>query len=98
MGAAMKTLIGSAIVAIALACGAPVLASPAPHPVMARTTDAMSATDLGARRHVSRHPRHHRAARRAVRPRYYARPTYYQPHGIAPFFPYGLGYGLEPSW
>lgn len=35
---------------------------------------------------------------------YHARPYYYWPHtpypydNLTPFFPYGLGYALEPSW
>ncbi|MBB5045568.1 hypothetical protein HNR60_000297 [Rhodopseudomonas rhenobacensis] len=89
------------IVAILLAPGAPALAASetGPGAEVARRPDAVSATDVSARRPARRHVRHHRHLRRAVTsPTYYARPTYYRPHGIAPFFPFGLGYGLEPSW
>ncbi|GEC16876.1 hypothetical protein [Nitrobacter winogradskyi] len=29
---------------------------------------------------------------------YYGRPSYYAPGKVTPFFPFGFGYGLDPSW
>jgi hypothetical protein len=59
-------------------------------------------SDISAARRVHRghRHRHHRPrvyVRGPYRP-YYERPTYYVPQGSAPFFPFGFGYGLDPSW
>jgi Ni/Co efflux regulator RcnB len=61
-----------------------------------RSADVAVATDLSARRRAHRH--HHRTYRVSKHPSYYARPSYYRPGGMAPFFPFHYGYGLEPSW
>lgn len=57
---------------------------------------AASATDLSARRRGHRHVRHSHELKWP--PAYYARPYHYQSAGMAPFFPFHYGYGLEPSW
>jgi hypothetical protein len=66
---------------------------------------SMALTDVGAARRAHRVHRKHRD--RHHRPRvyvrgpyqpYHERPYYYVPQGPAPFFPFGSGYGLDPSW
>ncbi|MGN6410665.1 MAG: hypothetical protein ACTHK9_04260 [Nitrobacter sp.] len=66
---------------------------------MAATRSA-AATDVSAARRSGRSHRHrHHRPRVYVHGRhYYERPTYYVPQGPAPFFPFGVGYGLDPSW
>uniref|UniRef100_Q07UT9 Uncharacterized protein n=1 Tax=Rhodopseudomonas palustris (strain BisA53) TaxID=316055 RepID=Q07UT9_RHOP5 len=65
----------------------------------AHTADIAPSTDLSARRRADRSIRKHRRAFRASkRPAYSARPSYDRPGGMAPFFPFHHGYGLEPSW
>jgi hypothetical protein len=66
---------------------------------VAPVADRAPATDLSARRRAHRPVRHQRRAYRAPKqPSYYARPSYYRPGGMAPFFPFHHGYGMEPSW
>jgi hypothetical protein len=99
--------IKAALVAAALMFGNPAILQPASAANatpsgLVRSGDMTSPTDVSARRrahrshrHVRRHARHHRAHR----PMYLARPYHYRPYrGMSPFFPFGLGYGLEPSW
>jgi hypothetical protein len=59
-----------------------------------------AATDVSAAHRTGRsHRRRHHRPRVYVQGRhYYERPTYYVPQGPAPFFPFGFGYGLDPSW
>jgi hypothetical protein len=88
-----------AMLALGSAAGnaAPVAHGDAQNAGIARM-DVAPATDLSARRRAHRHVRHHRRGYRASQPAYYARPYYYRPDGMAPFFPFRYGYGLEPSW
>jgi hypothetical protein len=71
----------------------------------ADAAQSMALTDVGAARRA--HHAHRRYRHRHHRPRvyvrgpyrsYYERPYYYVPQGPAPFFPFGFGYGLDPSW
>lgn len=93
---------GGAVVVVALlAIGDPAAATaPALHNQdVTPTIDTVAATDLSARRRTHRHVRSYRKPYRGdVQPHYYARPYYYRPDGIAPFFPFRYGYGLDPSW
>jgi hypothetical protein len=103
----MKTYLGVSLAAAIMALSG--VASiegveAAPRPVAA-TAQPMPLTDIGAarrahRRHRIYGPRHHRPRVYVSRPyrRYYERPSYYVPQGPTPFFPFGFGYGLDPSW
>jgi hypothetical protein len=68
----------------------------------AATATATALTDVSAARRVHRGHRHrHHRARVYVRgpyQPYYERPYYYVPQALPPFFPFGFGYGLDPSW
>jgi hypothetical protein len=103
---AMKTFLGVSFAAMFAALFVVISAdraSAAAHPgIIAKS---MMPTDISAARrarHVHRghRHRHHRPrvyVRGPYRP-YYERPSYYVPQGPAPFFPFGFGYGLDPSW
>ena len=93
----MKTVIGMAVVAAALAfCGRAAVAAAevAPHakPQAAAKSDA---TDFSARRYYRRYGNrpYYRPS-----PSYYARPYYYRPYpySVPAPFPFGLGFG--PPW
>jgi len=100
----MKTHIGlSLATAIVILCGT----TPIDRAVAASRSGALIATsvaltDVSAARRVHRGHRHrHHPPRVYVRGPYrpyYERPYYYVPQGSAPFFPFGFGYGLDPSW
>ena len=95
LAAAIVALCGIALVKSAKA--APRLGAVATQPVT--PTEVGSARSTHRPHHENRH-RHHRArvyVRGPNRP-YYGRPDYYVPRGPAPFFPFGFGYGLDPSW
>jgi hypothetical protein len=95
----MKTFVGTALVAAAVMLGS-FSANPASarEPQMARAANAVDATEFSARRRYPRVHRHYRQ-RHVYAPVYYARPYYYRPYrGLSPFFPFGFGYGLDPSW
>jgi len=92
---------GAALMAAILSGGnAVAIAAPASRVLdVAPATERAPATDLSASRRAHRHVRHHRRGYHASKPRsYYARPSYYRPDGMAPFFPFHYGYGMEPSW
>jgi hypothetical protein len=57
-----------------------------------------AATDVSAAHRSGHRHRHHRPRVYVHGRHYYERPTYYVPQGPAPFFPFGFGYGLDPSW
>jgi hypothetical protein len=102
----MKTFLGVSFAAVIAALWVVVPAdrasAAAPRGIVAKSTGL---TDVGAARrvrhaHRRHHYRHHRPrvyVRGPYRP-YYERPSYYVPQGPAPFFPFGFGYGLDPSW
>lgn len=98
----MKTYLGVSLAAAIMAfCGAVSIdtATAASGSGVAATRFAAS-TDFSAARRAHRARRHHRPrvyVRGPYRP-YYERPRYYVPRGPAPFFPFGFGYGLDPSW
>jgi hypothetical protein len=91
---------GAVLVVALLAVGnATATAAPASRGHHVERTNVVPATDLSARRRAHRHAHSYRNAYRGyVQPHYYARPYYYRPDGIAPFFPFRYGYGLDPSW
>jgi hypothetical protein len=106
-GSAMKTYLGMGLAAaiMALSSVAPVGGAEAAPRSVAVAAQSMSPTDVGAARRVRRgyRIRGHRHYRPRVYVRghyrpYYERPGYYVPRGPAPFFPFGFGYGLDPSW
>jgi hypothetical protein len=91
----------AALLGAAVLCGSsPVIAAaPGLDAKVAPAAAAAPATDFSARRRAQRHVRSTRKAYRGhVPPRYYARPYDYRPSGVAPFFPFRYGYGLDPSW
>jgi hypothetical protein len=62
-------------------------------------------TDISARRHVRRYHRHHHSGYRHYRygyrpsyPRYYARPSYYEPNPSYAPAPLPFGFGFGPWW
>ena len=90
----MRKWIGAAILTLALLLGGRAAIDPAaaaPLPAAQHQPQPQKATDVGGRRH---HSRHYHDVYRPYYPTYYDRPYYYAP---APFFPFlGLGYG--PWW
>jgi hypothetical protein len=102
----MKRYLGvSLAAAIVASCGIALVKSAKAAPrVGAVATQPVTPTEVGSARstHRSHHENrytHHRArvyVRGPYRP-YYGRPDYYVPRP-APFFPFGFGYGLDPSW
>jgi hypothetical protein len=101
----MKTYFGVGLVAaVVVFCGALSFNSAtASSRSGAATFRSIVSTDISAARRVRRGHRSHRHHRPRVYVRspyqpYYERPDYYVPRGPAPFFPFGFGYGLDPSW
>jgi len=96
----MKGLIHAACIAVVLAAAGPVAsdraaAAPRAIPQRAITSDV---TDFSARRHISRHTRHHGYYRPGYRSYYYDRPVYYRPYPYASPAPFTFGIGFGPSW
>jgi len=96
----MRSLIGAAIVAGALAVAGPgaidrAAAAPQAKIQSAGTSDA---TDFSAQRHVRRYYRHHGYYRPYYRPYYYSRPVYYRPYPYYAPAPFVFGIGFGPSW
>jgi hypothetical protein len=92
----MKRWIGAAILAVPLMLGSTAainIAVAAPSQTAARQSDAVKATDLGARRHDRRY-----AHRPVYQPAYYGRPTYYRPYPYELPVPFFLGFGFGPLW
>ncbi|MCV0385462.1 MULTISPECIES: hypothetical protein [unclassified Nitrobacter] len=92
--------------AILVSCGMPLVKSAQAAPRFgAVATQPMTLTEVVAARHAHRPHRGYRLRRHRARvyvrgpyQSYYGRPDYYVPAGRAPFFPFGFGYGLDPSW
>lgn len=103
----MRAWIGAAILATALGAAGPAGAASAA-PAAAPGVSAPQATDVSARQRrphaKQRYARRHPAPRRTYvyAPRrpydYNAQPHWYRPDPVAPFFPFGFGWGLGPSW
>ena len=93
----MKSLIGAAFVAGALAVAGPAAISPvaAAPQAKAQSAGTTDATDFSARRHVRRHYRHHGLFSSAY---YYDRPVYYRPYPYSSPAPFTFGIGFGPSW
>lgn len=101
----MKTYLGvSLAAAVVVFCGAlSIETATAASGSGVATARPATSTDISAARRVHRGHRSHRHHRPRVYVRspyqpYYERPDYYVPRGPAPFFPFGFGYGLDPSW
>jgi hypothetical protein len=103
----MKTYLGVSFAAaiVALFGTASIEGAEAAPRSVAATTESKALTDVGAARRARHRYRIH--GHRHHRPRvyvsgpyrpYYERPSYYVPQGPTPFFPFGFGYGLDPSW
>jgi len=108
----MMNWIGTAVLAVIVLVVAPggvksiAAASSLPPAIHAAETRDASArpTDISARRHVHRYyhsgHRHYRYGYRPYYPRYYARPSYYEPspyYAPAPL-PFGFSFGFGPWW
>ncbi|KRR02920.1 hypothetical protein CQ12_22700 [Bradyrhizobium jicamae] len=97
----MKSLIGTAFVAAALAIAAPAAidsAAAAPQ-TKAQRAGVSGATDFSAHRHVRRYNRHYGNHRPHYhRSYYYARPVYYRPYPYDTPAPFTFGIGFGPSW
>ncbi|WP_205523703.1 hypothetical protein [Rhodopseudomonas sp. BR0C11] len=103
----MRTWIGAAMVATALGAAGPAGATPV-SAAQAPSVTTLQETDISARqrkphakhRHVRRHATPHRT--HVYGPRgsydYNARPHWYRPGPVSPFFPFSYGWGLGPSW
>jgi hypothetical protein len=100
----MRRWIGTAVLATILLVGPRIesIAATSSLPTVVRASQAFHAsirpTDTSARRHVHRNDhagyRHYRYGYRPYDPRYYARPSYYEP---APL-PFGFSFGFGPWW
>jgi hypothetical protein len=109
----MVRWIGTAVLAMIVLVGGPgreesiAAASSLPSAVRAsQSSDANAApTDISARRHVRRHHRYYHSGYRHYRygygpyyPRYYARPSYYEPAPSYAPLPFGFSFGFGPWW
>jgi hypothetical protein len=101
----MKTYLGVSLAAAIVALSGTASIEGAEAAPRSVAVHSMALTDVGAARRAHRGHRIHR--HRHHRPRvyvsgpyrsYYERPSYYVPQGPTPFFPFGFGYGLDPSW
>ncbi|UPJ50028.1 hypothetical protein IVB30_00875 [Bradyrhizobium sp. 200] len=96
----MKSLIGAAFVAGALALAGPTAISPASVAPQAKAQSAgtSDATDFSAHRYIRRYHRHYGYDRPYHRPYYYSRPVYYRPYPYSTPAPFTFGIGFGPSW
>ena len=102
----MKTCLGVSFAAVIAALFVVIStnhASAAVHrDIVVKSTTLTDVSAARRARHVHRGHRHrHHRPRVYVRgpyQPYYERPSYYVPQGPRPFFPFGFGYGLGPSW
>jgi uncharacterized membrane protein len=107
MEVTMRAWIGAALLVTALGAAGPAAAAPQAAAETSLVTVSQP-TDVSARQrrsHVKqRHIRRQPAPRRTYvyAPRgaydYNARPHWYRPDPVAPFFPFAFGWGLGPSW
>jgi hypothetical protein len=96
----MKSLLGAALVASALAVAGPgaidsAAAAPQAEAQRAGTSDA---TDFSAHRYHRRYDRHHGYYRPYYRSYYYGRPVYYRPYPYDVPAPFTFGIGFGPFW
>jgi hypothetical protein len=96
----MKSLIGAAVIAGALAVAGPAAISPAAAAPQAKAQSAgtSDATDFSAHRYVRRHYRHDGYYRPYYRSYYYDRPVYYRPYPYSVPAPFTFGIGFGPAW
>jgi hypothetical protein len=96
----MRSLIGAAFVAGALAVAGPSAISPVAAAPQAKAQGAgtSDATDFSAHRYVRRHYRHSGYYRPYDRPYYYGRPVYYRPYPYYAPAPFTFGIGFGPFW
>ena len=96
----MRSLIGAALVASALAVAGPgAIDSAAAAPQMkAQSAGTSDATDFSAHRYGRRYYRHSGYYRPYHRPYYYDRPVYYRPYPYYAPAPFTFGIGFGPAW
>lgn len=92
----MRTAMGAAFTAAALALGAPATTAGDSTAPQAKAVAASEATDFGARRRYRRYPAYPSYARYPSYPAYYARPHHYRPYPYAVPVPFFLGFGYLP--
>ena len=90
----MKTWIGVALVAAALAFSGPAAVAGTSAAPRAKAAATSGATDLRARRIFRDHP----AYVRSYSPAYFARPYYYAPYLYGVPVPFFLGFGYLPYY
>jgi hypothetical protein len=93
----MKTSIGMAVVAAALALGGPAAIAAADGATQVKSQAAIKpgASDFSAHR---RHYRHGYRPNYRPSPYYYARPYYYRPYPYSTPAPFTFGFAFGPSW
>jgi hypothetical protein len=96
----MKSLIGTAFIAGALAVAGPSAIDSATAAPQAKTQRAgtSGATDFSAHRYNRRDYRHYGNYRPYYRPYYYNRPVYYRPYPYDAPAPFTFGIGFGPFW
>jgi hypothetical protein len=96
----MKSLIGAAFIASALAVAGPGAIDSAAAAPQAKTQRAgtSDATDFSAHRYNRRYYRHYGYYRPYYRPYYYGRPVYYRPYPYYAPAPFTFGIGFGPVW
>ena len=95
----MKSLIGAAVIAAAMAFSGELTIDPAAaasSKAAASQTGTAKAADSSARLRDRRHDRY--AYRGDDRPYYYDRPVYYRPYPYGVPVPFFLGFAYGPSW
>lgn len=95
LAAALVALCGMALVKSAKAV--PRVGAVATQPVTMIEVSAPRRADRAHREYRHGHHRPRVYVRGPYQP-YYERPYDYVPRRSAPFFPFGFGYGLDPSW
>ena len=94
----MKSLIGAAFVASALAIAGPAAISPADATPKAQRAGATDVIDFSAPRRVRRYDRPHTYHRPRYRPHYYDRPVNYRPYPYSVPAPFTFGIAFDPAW
>jgi len=93
----MKALMGAALVALALAAGAPAALGATKRVPQAQTV-TREATDVSSRRSHRGYPIYRTFARSENDPVYFARPYYYRPYPYSVPAPFFLGFAYLPNY
>lgn len=100
----MKRYLGVSLAAAIIAfCGVAFVENAKAVPRAVTAAQPGTLIEVGASRRAHRADRGYRHQRARVYVRgpyqpYHGRPSYYAPGEVKPFFPFGFGYGLDPSW